>query len=256
MLAKNAASRRIHIGTSGWHYQGWIGDFYPAGSKSPELLNLYLGHFRTVEVNNTFYHLPLASTLEGWRRAVPAGFRFAVKASRFITHNKKLKEGAGSFRLFFDRVKVLGPRLGPILFQLPPRWNYNGDRLGEFLASLPRGPGGPRYAFEFRHESWFNPDCYALLRKYRAGFCIYHWNDFQTPLEVTSNLVYVRFHGTRGKYGGTYPRRTLRLWAERMSAWAAEGREVWAYFNNDSEGYAPWNALTLMELVADASAGR
>lgn len=247
MLAKNTWMPRVHIGTSGWHYPRWIGDFYPAGAKSPELLKLYLRDFRAVEVNNTFYHLPSVPVLESWRKAAPAGFRFGVKASRFITHNKKLKEGAGAFRRFFDRVGILGPRLGPILFQLPPRWNFDGGRLEEFLASLPRGP---QYAFEFRDESWFTADCYALLRKYRSGFCIYHGNGLHSPLEVTSRLVYVRFHGTRGRYGGTYPRRTLEKWADRMRVWAAEGREVWAFFNNDSEGYAPWNARALMNLVA------
>lgn len=237
---------RIHVGTSGWHYRHWVGSFYPAGTRPPDFLDLYLRHFRTVEINNSFYHLPATETLEAWRDAVPRDFRFAVKASRFITHNKKLKDGQGSFRLFFDRVKVLGTRLGPILFQLPPQWKFNGERLEEFLASLPRGP---RYAFEFRNEGWLREESYALLERYGAAFCQYDWNGYRTPEKVIGKQVYVRFHGPREGYGGSYSRPALKTWAQRMRGWAEEGREVWCYFNNDAQGGAPGNAETLMELL-------
>jgi uncharacterized protein YecE (DUF72 family) len=239
----------IYVGTSGWHYRHWVGNFYPSGTRPENFLRLYLERFRTVEINNSFYRLPGSETLAAWRDQAPARFLFAVKASRFITHNKKLKDGGGSFRLFFDRVRTLGNRLGPVLFQLPPRWNYNGGRLEEFLASLPRGP---RYVFEFRNPDWMRDEAFALLRKYRAAFCIHDMPGSRTPEIVIGDLAYVRFHGPDGKYRGSYPDRALRDWAEKMRAWSRRRKRVFAYFNNDIGGYAPKNALTLLGYLRDA----
>ena len=237
----------ILVGTSGWHYRHWVGDYYPPGTPPRLFLDRYLRDYPTVEINNSFYRLPSPEALALWRDSVPARFRFAVKASRFITHNKKLKDSGDSFRLFFDRVRVLGPRLGPILFQLPPRWKYNGARLEEFLASL---PAGPRYAFEFRERDWYRDEAFALLDRFGAGYCIHDMPDSAGPVAVTGRLAYVRFHGPTGKYQGSYPDRDLERWAGRMRDWAARRIPVYAYFNNDIGGHAPRNAKTLMALLS------
>lgn len=236
----------VLIGTSGWHYRHWVGDYYPPRTPAEAFLDLYKRDFPTVEINNSFYRLPSPGSLETWRDAVPARFRFAVKASRFITHFKKLKDGGDSFRLFFDRVRVLGPRLGPILFQLPPGWHYDGKRLSEFLSGLPRGP---RYVFEFRDRDWYRDEAFALLERAGAGFCIHDMPDSASPEVVTGKLAYVRFHGPAGKYRGSYTHAQLAAWAGRLRAWEAKGASVYAYFNNDIGGYAPKNAKTLLALL-------
>ncbi|MDB5106299.1 MAG: hypothetical protein JWP91_3988 [Fibrobacteres bacterium] len=236
----------IHIGTSGWHYLHWRGPFYPPGTHPDQFLKLYLTHFKTVELNNSFYRLPSEETLTAWRDAVPPSFRFAVKASRFITHNKKLKDSGDSFRLFFDRVRILGNRLGPVLFQLPPNWRYNGDRLEDFLSSLPRGPA---YVFEFRNPDWMRDEAFTMLDRFGAGFCIHDMPDSRTPEIVVGKVVYVRFHGPEGKYQGSYPDGILSEWADKMREWSRKRKQVYCYFNNDIGGYAPHNALTLMGMV-------
>jgi uncharacterized protein YecE (DUF72 family) len=238
----------ILIGTSGWHYRHWVGTYYPPKTPARLFLDLYLRDFATVELNNSFYRLPAPEALAQWRDAVPARFRFAVKASRFITHFKKLKDSEGSFRLFFDRVRVLGGRLGPILFQLPPGWHYDGARLRDFLASLPRGP---RYVFEFRDRDWYRDEAFALLDRSGAGFCIHDMPDSASPEAVTGKLAYVRFHGPTGKYQGSYPDRDLARWAAKMRAWSERRIPVYAYFNNDIGGFAPKNAKTLMALLRE-----
>jgi uncharacterized protein YecE (DUF72 family) len=236
----------ILIGTSGWHYRHWVGSYYPPRTPADAFLALYRRDFPTVEINNSFYRLPSPETLARWRDAVPARFRFAVKASRFITHFKKLKDGGASFRLFFDRVRVLEERLGPILFQLPPRWGYDGSRLEAFLTSL---PPGPRYVFEFRDPDWYRDEAFALLDRFGAGLCIHDMPDSRGPEVVTGKLAYVRFHGPAGKYRGAYPDAALARWAARLREWSARGLDVFAYFNNDIGGYAPRNAKTLQALV-------
>lgn len=241
------------IGTSGWHYRHWVGSYYPPDTPPRAFLEHYLRDFRTVEINNSFYRLPSPDTLALWRDAVPGRFRFSVKASRFITHNKKLKEAGGSFRLFFDRIRVLGPRLGPVLFQLPPRWRYNGARLGEFLAALPEGP---RYVFEFRDRDWYRDEAFALLNRFGAGFCIHDMPDSASPAVVTGKLAYVRFHGPAGKYQGSYADRDLARWAARMREWASRRIPVYAYFNNDIGGFAPRNAKTLLGFLAGSPGPR
>src|SRR5262249_6956841 len=152
---------RIHIGTSGWHYKHWLGVFYPPGLKSAEMLEFYAQSFDTVEINNTFYHLVANKTFDNWRDLMPAHFRFAIKASRFITHMKKLKDARTSSAKFFSGAERLGKKLGPILFQLPPRWHMDLDRLTSFLRSL---PAHNKYVFEFRDPSWLNPHVYEALR--------------------------------------------------------------------------------------------
>ena len=238
---------RVHIGTSGWHYDHWLGPFYPKHLPKPEFLDFYQKHFHTVEINNSFYQLPAAKTLRDWRDRVPPGFIFAVKGSRYITHMKKLKDPEQSIRPFFDRVRILDDRLGPILFQLPPRWHYNAERLEAFLMALPREY---RCALEFRDPSWLNQGAYRLLADHGAAFCIFELGGQLSPREVTAGFVYLRLHGPGGPYQGKYGAPALAGWAGAISSWVSQGKEVFCYFDNDEAGYAPQNALRLQELLA------
>ncbi len=211
------------------------------------MFEFYARHFNTVEINNSFYRLPTAKTFDTWRESAPRNFVFAVKASRFITHMKKLKDPKQSSEKFFVVAERLEKTLGPILFQLPPRWKLNLERLGEFLDLL---PDGHRYAFEFRDESWVVPEVFTLLRKHNAAFCIHDFADMKIPIEVTGDFTYVRFHGpTSAKYWGSYSNRELRKWADRINGWRKTLSAVYVYFNNDPEGAAVRNALALKELV-------
>jgi uncharacterized protein YecE (DUF72 family) len=237
----------IHIGTSGWHYDHWLGPFYPEHTAKADFLAFYQQHFRTVEINNSFYHLPAEKTLGDWRDKAPRGFIFAVKASRYITHMKKLKAPEQSVKLFFDRVAILENRLGPILFQLPPHWHCNPERLQEFLRDL---PAGYRYTFEFRDQSWHTPEIYKLLNNHGAAFCIYEFGEVLSPREVTAAFIYIRLHGPEGPYQGSYDTKTLTEWAGAISAWVSQGKDVYCYFDNDQAGYAAQNALTLNAMLS------
>ncbi|MGE5648136.1 MAG: DUF72 domain-containing protein [Acidobacteriota bacterium] len=236
----------IRVGTSGWHYNHWRGPFYPEKLPAAKMLEFYARHFDTVEINNSFYRLPTEKALEEWKATVPAGFLFAMKASRYITHMKKLKDAGDSFRKFFDAAAVLGKKLGPILFQLPPHWGPDPSRLDEFLSGLPRRL---RYAFELRDPSWFNPEIEAILRKHRAAFCVYDFDRRQSPATVTADFVYVRLHGPEGKYAGSYGTPALKEWARRIAAWSTGGKDVYCYFDNDQAGHAATDALRLRSLT-------
>ncbi len=236
----------FHIGTSGWSYAHWKGAFYPPAINDEEMLYFYCRHFQSVEVNNSFYHLPRQATLEHWRDITPAGFVFSVKASRYITHMKKLNDPKQSLDLLLDRVSVLGNKLGPILFQLPPKWHCNLERFSRFLDSL---SNEFRYAFEFRDQSWLNAESYALLERHGVAFCIYELDGFLSPRQVTADFVYVRLHGPAGPYQGNYDTQTLAGWAGAFSTWATQGRSIYCYFDNDEAGYAAQNALSLLSML-------
>lgn len=237
---------RIHIGTSGWHYSHWVGPFYPSGTSSEQFLSYYTGFFGTVEINNTFYQLPARETLAGWREGTPDDFLFACKASRFITHMKKLGDPKQSVKRFFHTIEVLGDKLGPVLFQLPPRWHLNLDRLKCFLEALPKSW---RYAFEFRDDTWFTQDTLKVLTEHGAAFCMYDLAGRQSPEEVTTDLVYIRLHGPGKAYQGQYGTRVLARWAAQCLSWSKEGKDVYLYFDNDEKGYAAQDALALKRLV-------
>jgi uncharacterized protein YecE (DUF72 family) len=212
------------------------------------MLPYYLHYFDTLELNNTFYRLPTLAALKAWREAVPANFVFAVKASRFLTHNKKLKDPENALENLLPRVETLGDKLGPILFQLPPKWRINLERLQEFLAALPRKH---RYAFEFRETSWLTDAVLDLLRKHEAAFCIYEIAGYHSPLHVTADFAYVRLHGpTANKYAGSYSDSQLEKWAEWIDDKREALRAIYFYFDNDQAGYAAQNALTLKRMVA------
>ncbi len=238
---------KVRIGTSGWHYKHWLGVFYPEGTRASEMFQFYARHFDSVEINNSFYRLPTATTFDNWRDSAPRNFCYAVKGSRFITHMKKLKDPQSSSEKFFLVAERLGKKLGPILFQLPPRWKLNAERLEEFLEML---PGEHKYAIEFRDESWLVPEVYRLLRKHNAAFCIHDFADMKVPREITADFTYIRFHGpTSAKYWGSYPDRELRAWADQIEQWRRKLSSVYAYFNNDPEGAALKNALRLKQFV-------
>jgi uncharacterized protein YecE (DUF72 family) len=237
----------IRIGTSGYHYRHWKGNFYPEDLSTAAMLPFYLNYFDTLELNNTFYRLPTESALEGWRDAVPENFIFAVKASRFLTHNKKLKDPENALENLLPRVRILGKKLGPILFQLPPKWRINLERLQELLTIL---PGIYRYAFEFRETSWINEQVLETLQRYKSAFCIYDIAGYHSPLHVTADFAYVRLHGPGGKYQGSYSDAALEQWAEWIAEQSAKLRAIYFYFDNDQAGYAPQNALTLRRKVA------
>lgn len=236
----------IHIGTSGWHYESWKGPFYPPDLPNEKLLDWYSKHFHTTEINTTFYRLPTEETFAHWRTAVPKDFLFAVKASRYITHMRKLKEPEAPLALFLQRAETLGERLGPILFQLPPHWHCNPERFRAFLEKL---PARHRYAFEFRDASWFSAAIVDVLASFGAAFCIYDLDGRLSPRKVTAAFVYVRLHGPAGPYRGDYDAQTLAGWAESCRTWAREGKDVYCYFDNDEAGFAPQNALRLQQMV-------
>jgi uncharacterized protein YecE (DUF72 family) len=236
----------IRIGTSGWHYKHWVGEVYPPGWPASKMLSWYQEHFDTVEINNSFYRLPSEDAVETWRSSTPAQFRFAVKGSRFLTHMKKLKDPAAGLEKFFSRIDLFKAKLGPILFQLPPHFEMNIQRLDDFLEALPRGH---RYAFEFRDPSWSNPEIFQLLRKYKAAYCPFDLAGYQSPIEITTNFIYVRLHGPGDKYQGSYTEDALNKWASRIKEWRTELRAIYVYFDNDQAGYAAHNAMRLRELV-------
>lgn len=237
------------MGTSGWHYPHWRGIFYPSDLPPSRWLGYYARHFSTVELNAPFYRLPTEKAFQGWAKGVPPGFRFAVKASRWITHMRRLR-GGPEVDLFLERVRHLGDALGPILYQLPPRMGRDLQRLEGFLARL---PSGLLHAMEFRHPSWFCPAVYALLRRYRVALCLVDIVDFPSPREATGEFIYVRFHGAGGLYWGSYSEDALRRWAQDMLALSEGYRPLWVYFNNDAEGAAVGDALRLRALLGETA---
>ena len=244
-------AEQIRVGTSGWSYDHWKGPFYPDHLAGEHMLAFYARHFLTTEINTSFYHLPARATLKRWRDATPADFLFTVKASRYITHMKKLGDPRRSVSTFLRRIRILGDKLGPILFQLPPRWRFNRERLSAFLDIL---SGEFRYAFEFRDRSWLNEEAYELLSRHGAALCIYELDGFLSPREITADTVYVRLHGPEGPYRGSYDERCLSGWATDLARWAARGGAVYCYFDNDEHAYAVRNALRLQAMLMETSA--
>jgi uncharacterized protein YecE (DUF72 family) len=239
---------KIYIGTSGWHYKHWKETFYPKGVKEPQFLEYYLKFYNTVEINNSFYHLPLPHTFDQWRKSVPDHFLFAVKGSRYITHMKKLSDPLESLEPFIKNVSLLKEKLGIILFQLPPGWKYNETRFAEFTEAL---PAEFRYAFEFRNHSWYNESAYTILKSHNMAFCIYEIDHHLSPILSTADYVYVRLHGPEGKYAGSYTDAALRQWADRCKQWHIQGKDVFFYFDNDQLGYAAFNAIKLKEMISN-----
>jgi len=243
-MVEHKAERSFLVGTSGWHYKHWLGPFYPEKLPASKMLSYYVQYFDTVELNTTFYRLPPPTAVAEWKKNTPPNFCFAAKGSRFITHMKKLRDPEPALQKYFERIHGLGKKLGPIVFQLPPQWPLDLDRLAYFLKAL---PPPHRYAFEFRNPSWNVKPVYDLLTKHNAAYCIFDLAGFLSPLEVTADFTYIRLHGPGGKYQGSYDDRALQEWADRLKKWRLKSSYV--YFDNDQAGYAPKNALRLRELL-------
>jgi uncharacterized protein YecE (DUF72 family) len=234
----------VLVGTSGWHYRHWRGPFYPETLPANQMLPFYAQRFQTVELNTTFYRLPPSNAPAEWSRRTSDEFCFAAKGSRFITHMKKLRDPEPALERYFDHLRGLGKKLGPIVFQLPPQWPLDVERLAGFLSVLPRRR---QYAFEFRNPTWNVTAVYDLLERYNVAYCVFDLAGFQSPLEVTADFTYVRLHGPGGKYQGSYDDRTLRQWAATLKRWRLASAYV--YFDNDEAGYATKNAQRLRDLL-------
>jgi uncharacterized protein YecE (DUF72 family) len=239
-------SATVRIGTSGWEYAHWARRFYPSDLSRDRWLEYYAAEFETVELNNSFYRLPGADQFSVWGDRVPHRFRFAVKASRYLTHLKRLREPKEPMRRFWTRARHLGPRLGPVLYQLPPRWKPDIERLQAFLAVVP----DDRQAIEFRDRRWYSEGTLRPLAVAGVALCLHDMPGSAPAPEPVGPFVYVRFHGAGTKYGGSYSPQRLTAWADRIAGWATDGLAVWAYFNNDAAGHALRDADRLRRLVA------
>jgi uncharacterized protein YecE (DUF72 family) len=241
----------LWIGTSGWHYAGWIGDFYPEKTPKKGLLRLYAEHFPTCEINASFYRVPSEKAVQGWHDSSPDGFLFAWKASRFVTHNKKLNDVGESVVFILDRMKGLEEKFGPVLWQLPPNLHRNDDRLAGFLKLLPKDQ---MHVVEFRHPGWYERPVFDLLADHDVALCISDHHDAPAPFEVTAGHVYIRPHGPGGRYHGHYGDKALGDWAGRIARLRHAGKTVFTYFDNDQKAAAPKDAQRLIDLCARAGA--
>jgi len=245
---RHAGTGQIRIGTSGWSYDGWRGALYPKKLPKKAWLHYYASQFSTAEINASFYRTPTLEAVKSWCRDTPVDFSFAWKASKFITHWKRLLPTCeNSIALMQTRLRALGPKVGVVLFQLPHRFRKDTGRLGDFLQMLPRHR---RYAFEFRDSAWYAPDVLDLLHKFDVALCISDHADAPAPWETPARHVYVRGHGPSGRYHGSYSGRTLKRWAEVLLTWQSERRDVFVYFDNDQKAAAPRDARRLIELIA------
>jgi uncharacterized protein YecE (DUF72 family) len=240
---------RYWIGTSGWQYRHWRGDFYPQRLPQRLWLAHYMDHFPTVELNNSFYRQPQDDTWDRWRQAASTDFRFAVKANRFLTHIKRLNDISESLERFLKGARRLQDRLGPVLFQTPPNFHRTPENQRRLAALLDLLPANGRFAVEFRHASWFGQETLGLLRAHDAAFCCYDMKDLNPPLTATAGFLYLRFHGPGDAYASNYTDTALKHWARRLRGLDRHLDEVWAYFNNDLGGHAVRNALTLTQLL-------
>jgi uncharacterized protein YecE (DUF72 family) len=244
---------RVWIGTSGWSYKHWEnGKFYPPKTPAAEFLPFFATRFSTVEINYSYYQLPPRKTFEAWRRRAPEAFLFAVKASRYLTHMKKLKDPAEPLERLLHNARGLGTAFGPVLFQFPRRWDVDLVRLREFLQALRAHPPH-RYAFEFRHQSWLTADVYACLREHNAALCLPIGWGLPLDVQLTADWTYVRFHG--GERSHFFEDDELTPWAKRIRDWRDDGFDSYSYFNNDTlwqgRPAAIDNARRLREMIGD-----
>ena len=237
---------RLYCGTSGWNYNHWRGVFYPRDLPQSKWLDFYSKHFDTVEINNSFYRLPEKETFRAWHDQAPPGFVFALKASRFITHMKKLRDPEEPLARMLSRTEALAEKHGPILYHLPPAWHVALERLEYFLSLL---PSHLRHVFEFRDASWQTEEVYDLLRRCRAGYCIMSAPDLPCHLITTADYAYIRMHNGGYETEGRYTDEGLDWWAGHIRRFLTQG-DVYVYFNNDYKGYAVENAKKLKELLA------
>lgn len=238
---KNTVCR---IGTSGYQYDHWQPVFYPENLAKDDWFTYYAKQFDTVEINNTFYHLPEAATFDRWHDQAPPNFRYALKFSRYGTHMKKLKDPENILGKFLNRAERLKTFLGPILIQLPPRWKPDAGRLAAFLEKAPRRH---RWAVEFRDPRWLTDEIFRVLETHQAALCIHDMIENHCR-RLTTDWTYLRFHGLQ--YAGSYSRQSLSFWEDWINKRLSEKKDVYAYFNNDAEGHAVKNALELRQYVS------
>ncbi len=246
-LAHNGFMPAIHIGCSGWNYRHWRGSFYPPALTVAQWFGHYAQRFDTVEVNNTFYRLPDEDVFVAWEQQAPAGFVYAIKASRYLTHMKKLKDPAEPIDRILGRARRLGDHLGPVLYQLPPGWKCDPARLQTFLKLLPTTMS---HVLELREPSWYNDEVLALLREHNVALCAHDMPGAAADLLPPGKTAYLRFHGPTGDYSGAYSDRALASWAEQLAEQHRQGRDIHAYFNNDIGAHAPRDALRLRTMLA------
>jgi uncharacterized protein YecE (DUF72 family) len=239
----------FRVGTSGWSYKHWNGVFYPRGVSGAKQLPFYAERLSTVEINNSFYRLPKESSWRKWKEAVPRDFEFAVKASRYITHTKRLMVEPRSIEKVMDGAKLLGGHLGPVLYQLPRTFERSTETVARLERFLDMLPGDNQNVIEFRHDSWLEEPVFSLLRASGTSFCIVDMPKKTYPLEVTGSCAYVRFHGHERLYASKYSGRELKAWARRLRRLEDVAGQVYCYFNNDAAGYAVENARELEELL-------
>ncbi len=239
----------VLIGTSGWHYQHWRGGFYPAGLPASKWLAHYAARFETVESNSAFYRLPEATTFAGWAAALPEGFVFALKASRYLTHIRRLKDPREPVQRMVERASHLGAKLGPVLVQLPPTLGPDPGALEEALAAF---PAGMRVAVEARHAGWFSVETRGVLERAGAALCLADGGPVEVPLWRTAPWGYVRFHRGRASPDSCYGTAALRRWAERLARLWSEPEDVYVYFNNDAHGCAVRDARRFAGATARA----
>ncbi len=245
------------VGTSGWSYRHWVGPFYPEGMRNDQFLPYYTEHFGCVELNASFYRLPKPAMVEGWVRKTPEHFRFAAKLSRLITHQKRLVDCREPLAAYFEVMHRLKPRLGPVLIQLPPSFKFKAEVVEPFFQLVRKEYGEYAYALEARNDSWFVPEAQEMLKHYRIAWVIADSGGRFPKFEgVTTDFVYLRFHGPGALYASDYPDEQLAEYASKIVQWVREGLTVWAFFNNDVGGYAVKNALTLRKMVAEFGEGR
>ncbi len=238
---------KIFIGTSGYSYDDWVDEFYPLDIASNKRLDYYAEHFDTVEINNSFYNLPSKKTFQNWADSVGDNFIFTVKANRYITHMKNLMVDGEPIARLLERAQPLGSKLGPILFQLPPQWNVNVDRLKSFIELLPNKQS---WVFEFRNKTWYTDEVFSLLKKHGIGFCIHDHQGAPSPEIVTADFAYLRLHGPDGYYQSKYSDEELENYKLRIMNYLEEGLSVYCYFNNDFQGFAIDNAKKLKSLLS------
>jgi uncharacterized protein YecE (DUF72 family) len=239
---------RTLIGTSGWNYDSWRGPFFPTGLPLKHQLQYYASQFQTTELNGVFYRTPTYDAVKRWRAQTGKNFVFAWKASKFITHWKRLSHNSvNSLELLEERLSLLGNKAGPILFQLPPNFEVDADRLVSFFELLSKTR---RYSFEFRHPSWYQPRIMKLLSKRNISLCLSDHRDAPAPWKRSADFVYIRGHGPGGHYKGHYRPDTLAEWARRIKSWERQGCDVFIYFDNDQKSAAPADAMKLRQLLA------
>lgn len=247
---------KIHIGTSGWSYPKWKGLFYPPGLSSAKWLDYYTGFFSTTEINGSFYRLPSPETVVKWTESVPDDFIFCPKMSRFLTHMKKLREPEEPLERFFSVFHHMKPKMGPILVQLPAMLTFNYDIAEQFYRLLKFRYHAYAFVMEVRHPTWLQEDSLTLMTAFDIGLVISQSGGiFPYSEMITAKNIYVRFHGPDALYASAYSNEMLQSYAEKLQQWVSEGHEVWVYFNNDINGYAPEDARRLQEMLNHQATG-